>query len=168
MTPHITELCQEGSRTLTTLTDLRSRVKADKTLPGSLKACILIQIAHNLRVSEMLRLGGQRINSNGSFNIYSKKNKKVITLTVYSAEEYAEHFKMMGQPLGETVDRFWLYKLYKKLGFYYKRPGAKNASVTHSIRHMTAQEIRQSRETEEYITDQLHHKSKKSQEHYGK
>ena len=167
MRTHNTELCQPVTQCLATLEQLRDSVKRDARIPGSMKACILIQMAHNLRVSEMLELGGQRINSNGSFNIYSKKSKKVITLTVYSAENYAEHFKLMGAPLNTITDRFYLYKLYKRLGFYYKRPGGKNNSVTHAIRHMTAQEIRRNKQDEDFITDQLHHKSKKSRNSYG-
>jgi hypothetical protein len=167
MKSQITELCQQRSGALAALEELRTKVKKERRLPGSLKACILIQLAHNLRVSEMLELGGQRINSNGSFNIYSKKSKKVITLTIYSAEQYAEYFKLMMFPIGETVDRFYIYKLYKRLGFSYRRPGGKNLSVTHAIRHITANEIRRNEQDEDFITDQLHHKSKKSRNHYG-
>jgi hypothetical protein len=65
------------------------------------------------------------------------------------------------------LDRYFVYRIYKKAGISTESSGLINKSVTHAFRHMAAKEIRVHSNSNEFVTTALHHKSNKSQEHYG-
>lgn len=150
------------------LDQIKARVSENKTINGFVKACILLSINYGLRVSETLLLGGNEILANGNFYITAPKNKKVIVLNVGVLGEYEKVFRATKYNLGQTTDRFYLYRLYKRLGIVYHKKGNKYNSVTHAFRHMLAAEIRANNIDNKVITDTLHHKSKKSADSYGK
>ena len=160
-------LCGNLNQYIMKLDEIKARVVADAMISDFMKACIIISINYGLRVSETLLLGGNEIMSNGNIFLTAPKNKEVIVINVSCLGSLETAFRRAGYNLGEITDRFYMYRLYKRLGIVYQKKGNKNKSVTHAFRHIQAQEIRNKELGDILITKALHHKSKKSAESYG-
>lgn len=147
---------------------LKAKIKGDPLLPGFLKGCLLIGINNNLRVSEMLRIGNQQVTSNGMFSLKRSKGKGYISISIYTAEEYAAYIESANESLEMYTDRHFIYRLFKKWGISYQSSLSSKRSVTHAIRHITASELRRQNDSESKVQSALHHTSSKSQKYYGK
>jgi hypothetical protein len=95
--------------------------------------------------------------------------KKGQSFVVFIPEiiEFLKHCKstLLGKLFNVTYSQ--VYTSYRNVGLQILVKGNKSSSVTHIFRHLKADTLRHSDCSEEVIKSSLHHKSLKSQIHYG-
>jgi site-specific recombinase XerD len=64
------------------------------------------------------------------------------------------------------INRFFVYREYKKIGIGLQFENSKNAAVTHAPRHLFIRELKSGGVSTEALQGQLQHKSIKSTKHY--
>jgi integrase len=118
------------------------------------------------RISEVLAIRGYDISTNGLIKIKGKKgsNDKIIRIT-----QNISHCKTIPKNLNmpfKIYSRFFIYRLFKKIGLIYKSYGNINNSVTHYFRKSVALEAYNISKDQQDIKLVLNHKSIKSAHYY--
>lgn len=129
--------------------------------------CVALQLFYSLRISEVLAINCKNIDDSGRIYIQCKKGSQPIVIFDLQLSSIFMYYKRNNIEPFETLDRFFIYRIYKKIGIQHSSSGIINKSVTHAFRHITAKEIRIQGNTDDYVSSALHHKSSKSQQSYG-
>lgn len=129
-------------------------------------AYITLQFTAGLRISDLLKIDYRNISSNLIISIeQSKGSDLLITHPVYFRDTWEIIRINKLSPL-RYYDRFWFYKLYKKIGITYNNGIGRNASVTHAPRKILAQELYNNTADIEVAKKALGHKSANSTKYY--
>ena len=161
-------LCEVGSQEPLDLSALYCRIEGDGLLSEELKMLIFFQSELGLRISECLNIKFSEINSQGSVLLESLKGSENQVVSCSLARNYLLRCRARKQNPFETYNRFFLYRLYKKLGISYRKNGMKKTAVTHAFRHIQADAIREITKDRDILAQRLRHKNPKNSDRYGK
>lgn len=162
----ITKLCNPGPGDnvddLSTALYKLSMLRENPTLLMGIRLMLL----HGLRVTEMLHITPQCVMRDGSVFVRGLKGSKDrVVLDSYMYKEWLVYKSMNCNDL-VYFDRYYVYRLFKKLGLYAVYGNNRNNSVTHSCRHNVALGLKSDGLELENIQDVMGHKSIKSTEFY--
>jgi site-specific recombinase XerD len=162
----ITKLCD--CRSSANTTDLSQAFDKLEILRENrvLTLVIRLMLLHGLRVSEALYITPQCVMRNGSVFVRGLKGSKDRVVSDSARIDEWLLFKKMNVNDLIYFDRYYVYRIFKKLGLYAVYGTNRNNSVTHSPRHNVALGLREEGLSVENIQDVLGHKSVKSTEFY--
>lgn len=118
------------------------------------------------RVSEVLRIKHSHIALSGMFKIVGAKGSNSRYYHAAESTEYMLRCKRDHIDPFEYINRYYVYREFRKVGITSKFDGHENNSVTHLPRHLMAASINQVAESLTEVADTLRHKSIKSTNHY--
>ena len=131
------------------------------------RAIVMLQLLYGLRVSEVLRIKPSDISIDGTIKIkLSKSNSYTFVHAANFFDFWVNRVRNSGYDFS-YINRFYLYRLYRRKGFYLLKAGNINDSVTHSLRQLRAFIIESQFTTKESVQVALNHKSIKSSNYYG-
>jgi len=127
---------------------------------------LMLALDGALRVSEFS--GGAVIQYLGldRFKVYQKKTDRDKIVTSADAEFWWQIFDSGFVPKEQDRSRWYWYRLFVKLGWCYKYFGYSNSTVTHVIRHQTADAIFEATKSNELVRDALGNRSIQSNANY--
>lgn len=159
-------LCPVNGEEPTGLNAIVEQVLRNSDISETDKAVIEIMFLYGLRISEVLAINSNSINSRNQIMIKGLKgsNNRLIT-PVYSVS-YWQKVKTYNLQDHTINGRFYYYRLFKKLGFSTMAPGNKKKSVTHSFRHNFITEIMKETENIEIAKELIGHKNSNSTKYY--
>lgn len=151
------------------LDEMRTKVQeilSGDTVPDILKRFIYLQSISGARVSEILNIQYSDIISPTIIRIKGLKhsNDRLIHIDRYS--EYFSFCKRnMINPFG-TLNRFYIYREYKKIGFVVSFLDTNKKAVTHSFRYKYIKELKDNNVEISLIQKEIGHKTQKTTENY--
>lgn len=127
-----------------------------------------LQFAGGCRISEVLAIKWSDIDDFGKVTVHSQKGgvTRVVSPT-FSAQLLKKHRDLKSNPFMH-LNRFYVYRIYKRLGISEVYGENKRASVTHLPRHEVALASKKAERQNTVTQSQLGQKSVKSTEHYLK
>lgn len=129
-------------------------------------AYITLQFSAGLRISDLLSVSYKNISPSLHITIVQGKGSNtIITQPIYLRETWREIRDKKLYPV-ESYNRFWFYKLYKKLGITKTNGTGRNNSVTHAPRKMLAQQLYTEEGDYEAARVALGHKDVRSTKYY--
>ncbi len=136
------------------------------TVPDTLKRFIYLQSISGARVSEILNIQYTDIISPTILRIKGLKhsNDRLIHIDKYS-EYFAFCKRNMIHPFS-TLDRFYIYREYKKLGFIVSFLDSNKKAVTHSFRYKYIKNLKDNNVELSLIQKEIGHKTQKTTENY--
>jgi len=132
------------------------------------KAVIELQFLYGLRISEVLNIHYSDILPNGSIRIKGLKNSNNRIVFPIQMRSFWFRFLMSESIPPRSYNRFYFYRLYKKLGLYQLSSSNQNASVTHMLRYTYIAQLLEAGETIDSIRQLIGHKNINSTIHYLK
>lgn len=136
------------------------------TVPNTLKMFIYLQSISGARVSEILNVKYTDIISPTILRIKGLKhsNDRLIHIDRYS--EYFSFCKRnMIHPFS-TLNRFYIYREYKKIGFVVSFLDSNKKAVTHSFRYKYIKNLKDNNVEISLIQKEIGHKTQKTTENY--
>lgn len=129
-------------------------------------AYITLQFSAGLRISDLLRVSYKNISPSLHITIeQGKGSNTIITQPIYLRDLWHEIRIKKLHPV-QAYNRFWFYKLYKKLGIVKSNGANRNNSVTHAPRKMLAQQLYTEEDNYEAARVALGHKDVRSTKYY--
>ena len=162
----ITKLCNvPTSLNVSELTESLDRI--DKLNENAhLKLGLRLMIMYGLRVSEMLGIRYHDVMRNGSVLVRGLKGSSDrVCYDSYMMKEWL-YIASSGSCDLSLFNRFYVYRLLKKMGLYGRYGNNANNSVTHNSRHVKGLEMKNSGVAIEVIQHEMGHKSIKSTGYY--
>jgi len=106
---------------------------ADVAEPVKAVASLLAQ--EGLRVSEVLNLHSSDVLTGLKVRIKGLKGSgnRIVQPVLYRS--FWEGFRKSNYQIGEVYDRFYLYRVFKKYGLYFKPKNSSKYAVTHAFRY---------------------------------
>lgn len=130
--------------------------------------CIKIILVSGCRVSEALGIEYKDIYEGNQVVIKGIKGSRNRFITLPNDLAILVDSLNGKWRLDDYTNRFRIYRLMKQLGMVNKFENSKKASVTHSVRHLRALDLKRKGFDEEQIKDYLGHKSISSVKFYLK
>ena len=141
-------------------------ILSDNTIPDSLKRFIYLQSISGARVSEILNLKYTDIINSNILRIKGLKhsNDRLIHIDRYS--EYFGFCKLnMIHPFS-SLNRYYIYREYKKIGFIVSFLDSNKKAVTHSFRYKYIKNLKENNVEISLIQKEIGHKTLKTTENY--
>lgn len=142
------------------------KILSGNTVPETLKRFIYLQSISGARVSEILNIQYSDIITS---TIIRLKGLKHSSDRLIHIDRYAEYFgfckRNMIHPFS-TLDRFYIYREYKKLGFIVSFLDSNKKAVTHSFRYKYIKNLKENNVDLSLIQKEIGHKSQKTTENY--
>ena len=161
------ELLQAKSKAELLYNAVRLWCVESKEESEAVRAIVHLQLLYGLRVSEVLSIHGSAISYDGTIKVKVSKSDGYM----YIRDDVFNDFwvnKVRNLHLDISyINRFYLYRLYKRKGFYILKANNVNNSVTHSLRQLRASIIEYQFKDKESVKAVLNHKSIKSSQYYG-
>lgn len=127
-----------------------------------------LQFFNGLRISEVLRVRLSDVTKSGQIMIRgSKKSNNRLITPAFSNILLMQCKANRLEPFA-TIDRYYVYRQYKKSGISKKFAHASNNAVTHLFRYVKVNELHVQNVSNSDIQQFIGHKSIKSTEHYVK
>ena len=137
-----------------------------KNFDKKLLAYISLQFTAGLRISDLLKINYNNITPNLLIAIEQGKGSNVLNVQpVFYREIWRAVRDNKLSPM-QNFNRFWFYKLYKKLGIVMNNGAGRNNSVTHAPRKLLAQELYANDNNLEIAKNALGHKDERSTLYY--
>lgn len=141
-------------------------VKNSTYLGEQVQALIVLMLENGLRVSEVCSIDYSKIDKLGRIYIDSKKgsNSRIIT-----SSEYSKYFKKVAGTsftVGDVFDRFFFYRLFKKLGIVFETGKGMNNAVTHTARILTLKSLNEDKIATSEIARFIGHKNQMNTKKY--
>ena len=138
----------------------------DPDIPGYLKAGLYLMYASGLRVSELLNIRSEDLRPYQYIRIRGLKNSK--DRYVYPPTEAGLWFRdrLYMPNLLSQISRFYMYRLFKRHGLYFKNEGKGHDSVTHYFRVLYIRTLEAYGADNNEIMQAIGHKNVNSQQYY--
>ena len=149
-----------------TLSITVNSILTNKYIPQVERVMIELIYRNGLRVSELLRIKGTDIMSNGSFIIRASKFSSNRIGFVINNADYLQNFRSFPGYVFSDYNRHFVYYLFKRLGIGAQIIGNRNKAVTHVLRHQAIENLQRATEDSAATAQAIGHRSKKSTEHY--
>ena len=136
------------------------------TVPDTLKRFIYLQSISGARVSEILNIQYTDIISPTILRLTGLKhsNDRLIHIDRYS-EYFAFCKRNMIHPFS-TLNRYYIYREYKKIGFIVSFLDSNKKAVTHSFRYKYIKNLKDNNVELSLIQKEIGHKTQKTTENY--
>ena len=128
----------------------------------------MLQYQFGLRISEVLAITCYDISVGGYIKINSKKGSFERIIHSGISSEYMLRCKSNNVDPFVEINRFYVYREYKKVGLSMKFGDNEKSSVTHLFRHIAGLNAKSVTNDLESRARHLGHKSTKSTQYYGK
>lgn len=150
-----------GSQTMAKIEMLRSR-----SFDIYVFACL--QFRNALRVSELLNCQAKDVDTLGRLKVSALKgsNDRVVDLAEF--KDYVKSLAAQGVVPWSRMNRYYINREYLRVGLQLTVQGGVKRSVTHSLRHISAQLLGDKTEGLTFAQSLLGHKDKKNSEIYVK
>lgn len=141
-------------------------VKKSTYLGEKIQALIVLMLENGLRVSEVCSINYSKIDKLGRIYIDSKKgsNSRIVTSSEFSA--YFKKVAGIDYVVGNVYDRFFFYRLFKKLGIIFETGKGMNNAVTHTPRILTLKSLNEDNIATSEIARFIGHKNEKNTKKY--
>ena len=141
-------------------------ILSKNTVPDSLKKFIYLQSISGARVSEILNIQYTDIISPTILRIKGLKHSNDRLIHI---DKYSEYFgfckRNMIHPFG-TLNRFYIYREYRKIGFIVSFLDSNKKAVTHSFRYKYIKNLKENNVDISLIQKEIGHKTQKTTENY--
>ena len=138
---HNAGVCSRQFSTFFNLDQVYYNYSRNILVNNDMKLLIELQLFFGLRVSEALGLTPGSYKGNGMFTVVTlKKNEDRIITIKHNIKELERNYINI-LPLKDRYTRYYVYRLYKKLGIYKKYNNNTYYSVTHYFRHKIVQHL---------------------------
>lgn len=142
------------------------KVLSENTVPETLKRFIYLQSISGARVSEILNIQYTDIITSTIIKIKGLKHSDDRLIHI---DRYAEYFSFckrnMIHPFG-TLNRYYVYREYKKIGFIVSFLDSNKKAVTHSFRYKYIKNLKENNVDISLIQKEIGHKTQKTTENY--
>lgn len=141
-------------------------ILSGNTVPETLKRFIYLQSISGARVSEILNIQYTDIITSTIIRIKGLKHSNDRLIHI---DRYSEYFgfckRNMIHPFG-TLNRYYIYREYKKMGFIVSFLDSNKKAVTHSFRYKYIKNLKENNVDISLIQKEIGHKSQKTTENY--
>lgn len=141
-------------------------ILSGNTVPETLKKFIYLQSISGARVSEILNIQHSDIITSTILRIKGLKHSCDRLLHI---DKYSEYFSFckrnMINPFG-SLNRYYIYREYKKIGFIVSFLDSNKKAVTHSFRYKYIKKLKDNNVELSLIQKEIGHKTQKTTENY--
>ena len=141
-------------------------ILSNNAVPIQLKRFIYIQSISGARVSELLNIQHSDIISPTILRVKGLKHSEDRLIHI---DKYCDYFSLcksnMIRPF-ESLDRFYIYREYKKLNLVVSFIGSNKKAVTHSFRYRYIKKLKDNEVDISLIQREIGHKTQKTTERY--
>lgn len=141
-------------------------ILSNNTVPIQLKRFIYVQSISGARVSELLNIQHSDIISPTILRVKGLKHSEDRLIHI---DKYCDYFSLcksnMIRPF-ESLDRFYIYREYKKLNLVVSFIGSNKKAVTHSFRYRYIKKLKDNEVDISLIQKEIGHKTQKTTERY--
>ena len=137
-----------------------------KNFDKKLLAYISLQFTAGLRISDLLKINYSNITPNLLIAIAQSKGSNVLNVQPVFYRDIWRLIRDNKLSPMSAYNRFWFYKLYKRLGIVLNNGAGRNNSVTHAPRKLLAQELYANDNNLETAKNALGHKDERSTLYY--
>ena len=130
-------------------------------------ALVGLMSASGCRVSEALQVKVKDISLNGRVKITGSKGSYSRIVTIVEDRDYFIRCKHSCIDPFQGLDRFFVYRMFKKLGIVLTFKDSSRNAVTHAFRHLAIQDSQSISESIDTTQLYIGHKNIKSTQHYG-
>ena len=127
-----------------------------------------LQRDFGLRISEVLAIRPYDITNSGMIHIRGLKGSGSVLVSPAFDRQFFAGCRASGAYPFQFINRFYVYRVYKRFGLSHKFEGNKKCSVTHLPRHDYALQAKSVDEDQTLVTSALRHKSSKNDSFYVK
>lgn len=106
-----------------------------------IRVVVYLLNAYGLRISEVLDIKFNDVRKDGMIIIKSKKKSQIRYISPGPFQVWLAKNRLFFVNSLSIYSRFYFYRLFKRLGFYYKFSGNVNTSVTHVFRYKFISDI---------------------------
>lgn len=124
-------------------------------------------LSNGIRVSEALSIQRKDIVNDRTVNVMGKKGSLSRVCMLLFSDGLLSFKGKSDDFLFDGFTRFYVYRVFKKLGIEFIVPGSKKRAVTHAGRHIRIQSLAKSGVDIDTIKNYIGHKSKRSTMHYA-
>lgn len=141
-------------------------ILSGNTVPETLKRFIYLQSISGARVSEILNIQYSDIITSTILKIKGLKHSDDRLLHINKYSEYFSFCKQnMVNPFG-SLNRYYIYREYKKIGFIVSFLDSNKKAVTHSFRYRYIKKLKENNVDISLIQKEIGHKTQKTTENY--
>lgn len=156
----------DNSEFLDEMNEKVEEILSKDTIPDVLKRFIYLQSVSGARVSEILNIQYTDIITSTIIRLKGLKHSSDRLIHVNRYTEYFSFCKRnMIQPFG-TLNRFYIYREYKKIGFVISFLDSNKKAVTHSFRYRYIKKLKDNNVEISLIQKEIGHKTQKTTENY--
>lgn len=141
-------------------------ILSGNTIPETLKRFIYLQSISGARVSEILNIQYTDIITSTIIRLKGLKHSNDRLIHI---DRYAEYFSFckrnMIHPF-DSLNRYYIYREYKKLGFILSFLDSNKKAVTHSFRYKYIKNLKENNVDISLIQKEIGHKIQKTTENY--
>jgi integrase-like protein len=163
----LVELCAESSDIEYDWGTILASYKKLMEVSPQLAAIYALLVEGGLRISEVLEINSTQIDAQGKVSIVAKKRSESRIIVASLARPYLLKCKKFGIQPFQDINRFYVYREFKKCNIGAIISGNKNHSITHIGKHLNAMASKKANFDKKQIQHSLGHKSAKSTEYYG-
>ena len=162
------ELCDSRGTSMPQLLSSQSAGSGAFAIGNYEKSIIELMYCSGCRVSEVLRIKASDVSQSGLVKITASKGSANRFVHISYSLDFLLSLKAVNGYIFANYNRFYIYRLFKKLGFTQKFGDNVNSSVTHYFRKSAALEALSMNNDLQDIATLLGHKSAKSAHYYNK
>lgn len=163
---HNTNPCASLFNVNATVLQFQSAILQLKSIDINVYRIALIQFSSGARITQVLRLNSSMIANSGLITLPALKFSNEIIVSIPELTSFFLYCKQSGSAPFVNLDRFYVYRLYKKVGLYIYFGKHYKQAVTHSFRYLFAQSLIDNNQQLESAQTFLRHKSINSTKHY--
>lgn len=164
----IAKQCEAGKDTDKDVTALLEIIGTIKNVDSKVHSLALFLLDSSCRVSEALKLQPHNIDKLYRVKIEETKTKTTRIVHTHYSRESIEYIRANNVNIWSELNRFYVYRVFKKVGLFGTFGENKRVSVTHLIRHESALIAQNQGFTETDTQKIIGHKSVNSTQHYLK
>ena len=160
------KLLQPVNDQFTTVLTTAKKFIADRNNFYVDRVVMLLLMAYGLRIGEVLGIRLQDIRPTGTILIKASKGSDDRLISGLQFSEYIYKNRLSFTTHLRQRNRWYYYRLFKRLGIYRQMTGNENTSVTHVFRYQFVAEVKELTGSTETTQNIIGHKSLKNTKRY--
>lgn len=162
-----TPLCDAGTNEVLSVKQVSDALDALRTISYSLYLFANVQYLYGLRVSEVLGIAGSDMIGADRIRVKGLKRSSDRIVVDSAICSNFSNLKGLNIRLFECFDRYFVYRMYKRVGLFAVVQSSKKQAVTHVFRHLLATSMKSEGVDTETIKNFIGHKSETNTKRYG-
>jgi len=164
---HYPVLCGLNTAAVASLMERAKAFLSNSAIEIQVRMLTELMMLHGLRVSEVLRINASHISPQGRILIKASKGSRDRWVTSTKFTDLWIGFRANRLNVNDHINRFYIYRLFKKYGLYAAHSQGVYAAVTHVFRKMLALDSFALADSLEDISLALGHQSLNSALYYA-